>query len=96
MMQEILWVLRLDNAQSRQQNRFPDKLQPIEEVFETWDSCLRDFYTSGPSMTLDEQLVCFRGRCFFKQYIPRQIRNKNLDNLRLHLLLHMENASVHW
>ena len=68
MMQEILWVLRLDNAQSRQQNRFPDKLQPIGEVFETWDSCLRDFYTSGLSMTLDEQLVCFRGRCFFKQY----------------------------
>ena len=31
---------------------------------------MRDFYTSGPSITVDEQLVCFRGRCPFKQYIP--------------------------
>ena len=68
--QEILCVLRLDSAQSRHQNWSPDKLQQIREVFETWDSCLGDFYTSGPSMTLDEQLVCIRGRCFFNQYIP--------------------------
>ena len=46
--QKILCVLRLDNAQSRQQNWSPEKLQPIREVFETWDSYLRDFYTSGP------------------------------------------------
>ena len=23
-----------------------------------------------PSMTVEEQLVCFRGRCPFKQYVP--------------------------
>ena len=67
--QEILRVLRFDNAQSRRKNRSPDKLQPIREVFETWDSCLRDSYTCGSSMTVDEQLVCFRRRCPFKQYI---------------------------
>ena len=68
--QEILRVLRFDNAQSRQKKRSPDKLQPIREMFETWDSYLRDSYTCGSSMTVDEQLVCFRGRCPFKQYIP--------------------------
>ena len=58
--QQILRVLRLDNAQSRRHHRSPDKLQPIREVFETWDSYFRDSYTCGPSMTVDEQLVCFR------------------------------------
>ena len=67
--QQILRFLRFDNAQSRRHHWSPDKLQPIREVFETWDSYLRDFYTWRPSMTVHEQLVCFRGRCSFKQYI---------------------------
>ena len=97
--QKILCVLRLDNAQSRQQNWSPDKLQPIREVFESWDSYLRDFYTSGPGITMDEQLVCFRRRCPFKQYIPSKPGKygiKICTILLLHLLLDMENASVHW
>ena len=40
--QEILCVLWLYNAQSRQQNWSLDKLQPIREVFETWYSYLRE------------------------------------------------------
>ena len=82
--QQILRFLQFDNAQSRRhhpQSRrhhwSPNKQQPIREVFETWDSHLRetwdshlrDSYTCGPSMTVYEQLACFRGRCPFKQYI---------------------------
>ena len=62
MYQQILRVLRFGNAQSRRHHRSPDKLQPIREVFETWDSYLRDSYACGRSMIVDEQLVCFRGR----------------------------------
>ena len=40
------------------------------DVFEEWDLNLRDAYTPGPHMTVDEQLVCFRERCPFRQYIP--------------------------
>ena len=97
--QKILCFLRLDNAQSRQQNWSPDKLQPIREVFKTWDSYLQDFYTSGPSITVDEQLICFRRRWPFKQYIPSKSGKYGIKIwtiLRLHLLLDMENASVHW
>ena len=68
--QQILRVLRFGNAQSRQHHLFPGKLQPIREVFETWDSYLRNSYACGRSMMVDKQLVCFRGRCPFKQYIP--------------------------
>ena len=34
--QQILRFLRFDNAQSRRNHWFPDKLQPIRKVFETW------------------------------------------------------------
>ena len=42
--QQILRLSRFDNAQSREHHWSPDKLQPIREVFETWDSYLRDSY----------------------------------------------------
>ena len=67
--QQILHFLRFDNAQSRRHHWSPDKHQPIREVFETWNSYLRDSYTCRPSMTVHEQLVCSKGRCSFKQYI---------------------------
>ena len=67
--QQILCFIRFDNAQSKRHHWSPDKLQPIREVFETWDSYLSDSYTCRPSMTVHEQLVCFRGRCPFNQYI---------------------------
>ena len=68
--QQILRVLRLGNANAWRSNRSADKFLPIRYVFEEWDLNLRDAYTPEPHMTVDEQLVCFRGRCPFRQYIP--------------------------
>ena len=67
---QILRVLRFDNANARRSNRSADKFQPIRYVFEEWDLNLRDSYTPEPHMTVDEQLLCFRGSCLFRQYIP--------------------------
>ena len=66
--QQILRVLRCDDANSRRRNRSEDKFQSIKDVFEQWDLNLRDAYTPH-HMTANEQLVCFRGRCSFRQYI---------------------------
>ena len=71
--QQILWVLRYDDASSRRRNRSTDKLQPIKDMFEEWDLNLRDVYTPGPHMTVDEQPVCFRERCPFRQYISSKL-----------------------
>ena len=68
---QILRVFRFDNAQSRRHHRSRDKLEPIRKVFETRDSYLRDsYYICRPSMRVNEQLVRFKGRCHFKQYVP--------------------------
>lgn len=68
--QQILKVIRFDDAAARRQHHSPDKFQPIRDLFETWNASLRDAYVPGESMTVDEQLVTFRGRCPFRQYIP--------------------------
>ena len=67
--EQIVKVLRFDDAASRRMNRTPDRLQPIKDCFESWNTFLRDAYIPGECMTVDEQLVTFRGRCPFRQYI---------------------------
>jgi hypothetical protein len=68
--QSIMRVLRFDDAEKRRLNRSEDKLEPIRYCFELWNGYLQDAYIPGACMTVDEQLVTFRGRCPFKQYIP--------------------------
>ena len=46
--QQILQVLRFDDANSRRRNRSEDKFQNIRDVFEQLDLNLRDAYTLGP------------------------------------------------
>lgn len=62
--------LRFDNFTDREQRREIDKLAAIRELFEI---ILQNFQTNFiPSeyLTIDEQLIAFRGRCSFRQYIP--------------------------
>jgi len=68
--QQIWRVLPFGNAQSRWHHRAPDKLQPIRSVWNFGTLTCVIPYICGPSITVDEQMVCFRGRCPFKQYIP--------------------------
>lgn len=66
----ILRVIRFDDAAERRKRRSTDKLEPIRECFELWNSYLQDPYIPNWSMTVDEQLVSFRGKCPFRQYMP--------------------------
>ena len=68
--QQISSALRFDDADLRRHSRPTDKLSPIRELFEDWTKNLQDAFIPGDNMTVDEQLVTFRGRCPFRQYIP--------------------------
>jgi len=68
--QDVLRVVRFDDAEYRRQCRSDDKLKPIMECFDLWVNTLRGVNVPGSMLTLDEELVTFRGRCPFKQYIP--------------------------
>ena len=68
--QNILRVLRFDDAAARRSARSPDKFSPIRNVFEIWNKSHLDAYVPGTNLTIDEQLVTFRGHCPFRQYMP--------------------------
>ncbi|XP_046575728.1 piggyBac transposable element-derived protein 4-like [Haliotis rubra] len=68
--QHLMTYLRFDDKAERSQRQERDKLAPIRKVFDTFNARLQRFYSPGAYLTVDEQLVPFRGRCGFKQYIP--------------------------
>ncbi|XP_036828296.1 piggyBac transposable element-derived protein 4-like [Oncorhynchus mykiss] len=63
-------LLRFDDRQSRPARLATDRLAAIREVWDLWEERLPALYNPGPDLTVDEQLVPFRGRCPFRQYIP--------------------------
>ena len=68
--QNLLRFLRFDDATARRSARSPDKFSPIRNVFEIWNKFLLDAYAPRLNLTINEQLVTFRGCCPFRQYMP--------------------------
>ena len=62
--------IRFDDAETRSTRRKKDKLAPIREIWDFIDNRLGMHYMPGENLTVDEQLVTFRERCPFKQYLP--------------------------
>ena len=66
----LLRVLHFDDHQTRQERKSKDKFCHIREVFKRIVNNFQKYYTPTDCLTIDEQLLSFRGRCGFKQYIP--------------------------
>ncbi|XP_029639694.1 uncharacterized protein LOC115214803 [Octopus sinensis] len=62
--------MRFDDASARRKKRSDDKMEPIRIVLEMCNQNLQDGYVPSSCMTVDEQLVSFRGRYPFRVYIP--------------------------
>lgn len=63
-------VIRFDDKASRTERRARDKLAPIRELWDKWVDNQQRIYVPHETITIDEQLLGFRGRCEFKQYMP--------------------------
>lgn len=63
-------VIRFDDVMGRRQQKSTDKFAPIREVFDKWSELLADYFNPSECVTIDEQLLGFRGRCKFRQYMP--------------------------
>lgn len=68
--QNITRCLRFDSKTTRAERQSRDKLAPIRLFSDMFAAKCRANYRPGASVTIDEQLVIFRGRCPFKVYIP--------------------------
>lgn len=64
--------LRFDDKYTRSQRQVEDRLAPISELWELLLNNCRNNYSVGPYVTIDEQLIAFRGRCVFRMYMPNK------------------------
>ncbi|KAL1279369.1 hypothetical protein QQF64_026042 [Cirrhinus molitorella] len=64
--------LRFDNRETRASRRERDKLAAVRDVWDKWIEILPLMYNPGPQITVDERLVPFRGRCPFRQFMPKK------------------------
>ncbi|XP_035765650.1 piggyBac transposable element-derived protein 4-like [Neolamprologus brichardi] len=67
---QINLAIRFDDRLSRPGRYRGDKLTPIKDIWSKWSDRLPKFFNPGRDICVDEQLVPFKGRCSFKQYMP--------------------------
>ncbi|XP_052745784.1 piggyBac transposable element-derived protein 4-like [Bicyclus anynana] len=68
----LIKCLRFDEKQTRDDRRKEDKFTHIRELWQNMINNFQKWYTPGSYITVDEQLVGFRGRCPFRIYIPNK------------------------
>ncbi|KAB0804107.1 hypothetical protein PPYR_01077 [Photinus pyralis] len=78
----LLVALRFDSISTRSLRK-TDKFCHIREIFETFIQNCRNCYTPGESLTIDEMLVGFRGRCSFRVYMKNKPNKYGLKVLCL-------------
>lgn len=66
----IINHLRFDDSSTREERQSLDKLAPFRKLFEDFIANCQSNYTPFENLTIDEELVAFRGRCKFRQYLP--------------------------
>ncbi|CAL9691157.1 unnamed protein product [Knipowitschia caucasica] len=68
----LLTCLRFDDPDTRQERQAMDKFAPIREIWQIFIDNCKKLYVPSENITVDEQLLGFRGRCPFRMYIPNK------------------------
>lgn len=75
---DMLKYIRFDDKLSRAERQQSDKLAAFRDMWTMFTEQLTEYYIPGNDLCVDEQLVAFRGRCGFRQYIPSKPSNYGL------------------
>lgn len=68
----LLNCIRFDDKSTREERKESDPFAPVREIWELLLEICRNSYTPSSYLTIDEQLLGFRGRCPFRMYIPNK------------------------
>lgn len=66
----LLSNIRFDDKNTREERKKQDKLAAIRTIFDLFVENIKNTYACTESVTIDEMLHPFRGRCSWIQYIP--------------------------
>jgi hypothetical protein len=70
--EKIISSLRFDDKTTREERKGKDKFAAIREVWSDFQDNLQKCFTPGSYVTIDEQLLSFKGKCPFRQYMPKK------------------------
>jgi hypothetical protein len=65
----ILQFIRFDGKSTRVQGKANDKLAAIREIWDRFVENCKELFETFEDMTVDEQLVAFRGKRPMRQYM---------------------------
>jgi hypothetical protein len=68
----LIKCLHFDDRSTREERKKTDKFAPIRNIWEIFIKQCRELYKPGSYVTIDEQLLAFKGRCPFRMYIPNK------------------------
>lgn len=68
----LLRCVRFDDVRDRSARQSSDRLAAIRQIIEIMLRNCKQCYTPSECVTLDEQLVAFKGRCAFIVYMPNK------------------------
>lgn len=68
----MLRCLRFDDLYARAERNETDKFAPFRHVFDSFVANCQKHYIPGDKLTIDEQLLAFRGNCPFRMYMPNK------------------------
>ena len=67
----LLSVVRFYDKAKRTERRLEDKMATFREFWDMFIGLCKSLYLVGSAFCVDEQLLPFRGRCGFRQYMPK-------------------------
>lgn len=68
----LLNCLRFNDPDTWQERQKADKFAPVREIWDIFIEICGKMYISSENLTVDEQLLAFRGRCPFCMFIPNK------------------------
>ena len=66
----LMRFIRFDDVLDRHKSERRGRLDPIDQFFKHFIANSQSIYVSDFSLTIDEMMIPFRGRCIFKMYMP--------------------------
>ncbi|CAF1357854.1 unnamed protein product [Rotaria sp. Silwood1] len=69
---KIMSCLRFDDKRTREERKQADKFAAIREIWSDFQDKLKTCYTPGLDLTIDEQLLGYREKCPFRQFILKK------------------------
>ncbi|KAK3886616.1 hypothetical protein Pcinc_009263 [Petrolisthes cinctipes] len=68
----LLRALRFDEHDTREERMSRDRLAPFRNIWEKFIKNCKEGYIPGSDITVDEQMLGFRGRCPFRYYMSKK------------------------